>query len=77
VREHDAMLDKNTTVEDLAAGADAIVLLVDHTAYRALRPSALAPLMRRKLIVDARGVLAREDWTQAGFRFVVLGGPNQ
>jgi UDP-N-acetyl-D-mannosaminuronic acid dehydrogenase len=77
VREHDAMLDKNRTVEELAAGADAIILLVDHTAYRALRPSALAPLMRRKLIVDARGVLARDDWTKAGFRFVVLGGPNQ
>lgn len=77
VRQHDAMLDKDISVEDLAAGADAIVLLVDHAAYRALQPGLLAPLMRRALIVDTRGVLTREDWTKAGFQFVVLGGRNQ
>jgi UDP-N-acetyl-D-mannosaminuronate dehydrogenase len=77
VREHDAMLDKDTSVEDLSTGADAIVLLVEHAAYRALPPSKLAPLMRRALIVDTRGVLSREDWTNASFEFVVLGGRNQ
>jgi UDP-N-acetyl-D-mannosaminuronate dehydrogenase len=77
VRQHDAMLDKDTSVEDLAAGADAIILLVDHAAYRGLQPKSLAPLMRRALVVDTRGVLIREDWTKAGFQFVVLGGRNR
>jgi UDP-N-acetyl-D-mannosaminuronic acid dehydrogenase len=77
VREHDAMLDEDTSVQDLAAGADALVLLVDHSAYRALQPKLLGPLMRRAVIVDTRGVLIREDWTKAGFQFVVLGGLNR
>jgi UDP-N-acetyl-D-mannosaminuronic acid dehydrogenase len=76
VREHDAMLDADSRVEDLVGGADVIVLLVDHAAYKTLHPRSLAPLMRRPIIVDTRGVLGREDWTEAGFRFVLLGGPT-
>jgi UDP-N-acetyl-D-mannosaminuronic acid dehydrogenase len=73
VREHDAMLDEGS-VDSIAAGADAIVLLVDHTAYRSLQPAALAARMRNATVVDTRGVIDRAEWDRAGFRVVVLGG---
>jgi len=76
VREHDAVLDGDASVEQLARGADVIILLVDHTAYRALRPDVLGERMRRRVVVDTRGVIAREDWASNGFKVVVLGGPN-
>ncbi len=77
VREHDAMLDRNVAVAELARDADAIVLLVDHSAYRALDPGALARVMRGRNVVDTRGVLQRERWTEAGFRTIVLGNGSQ
>jgi UDP-N-acetyl-D-mannosaminuronic acid dehydrogenase len=76
VREHDAMVRREASVEELARGADAIVLLVDHAGYRALRPEVLAKRLRRRLIVDTRGVINRDDWTRAGFQVVVLGGSS-
>jgi UDP-N-acetyl-D-mannosaminuronic acid dehydrogenase len=77
VREHDAVLDGDASVEELAHGADVIILLVDHTAYRALRPDVLGKRMRRRVVVDTRGVIARDDWASKGFKVVVLGGPNR
>ena len=73
VREHDAMLDREVPVAELARDADAIVLLVDHSAYRTLDPRALGRVMRGRVVVDTRGTLPRERWAEAGFRTVVLG----
>jgi len=69
VREHDAMAQAERSVEELATGADALVLLVDHSAYRALNPERLAPQMRTPLLIDTRGVIDRRIWER--YRFVV------
>ncbi len=73
VRTHDAMVEDGTPVADLAAGADCLLLLVDHAAYRDLEPVALAPRMARRLAVDTRNFLPLAPWTAAGFSVVRLG----
>jgi UDP-N-acetyl-D-mannosaminuronic acid dehydrogenase len=73
VRAHDAMVAPKPTVAELATGADALVLLVDHAAYRSLSPAELAPRMRRRIAVDTRGKLDRLAWASAGFEVAVLG----
>ncbi len=73
VRAHDALLSPEPAVEELASGADALVLLVDHKAYRQLDPQALARRMHQRIIVDTRGKLDREAWRARGFEVIVLG----
>ncbi|MBI4492677.1 MAG: nucleotide sugar dehydrogenase [Chloroflexi bacterium] len=73
VRLHDAMVAADLSVEELAVGADCLVLLVDHQAYADLDPSMLAPLVRRLEVVDTRNFLSVERWTEAGFRLTRLG----
>lgn len=73
IRSHDAMVAATVSVEELATGADALVLLVDHAAYRTLNPISLGSHMRRRVIVDARGVVDPAVWASAGFRVVRLG----
>ena len=46
----------------LARGADALVLLVDHRAYKDLDSQLLASRMRRRVLVDTRGG-GRVRWT--------------
>jgi UDP-N-acetyl-D-mannosaminuronic acid dehydrogenase len=78
VREHDAMVLHADTVEALASGADGLVYLVDHTAYRNLEPAQLASRMRRPVVVDTRGAIDRTKWERAGFAVTTLGrgGPE-
>lgn len=58
---------------DLLRGADLVLMLTDHTAYRnELDPSDARQLMRQPLIVDTRGFFGPE-WDEAGFRVVRLG----
>ena len=73
VRVHDAMVQSDTSVEDLADQAEYLVLLVDHTAYRQLDPEAIGRRMHRRNVLDTRNFLVAESWRQAGFRVVRLG----
>jgi UDP-N-acetyl-D-mannosaminuronic acid dehydrogenase len=73
VREHDAMVRADIAVSELAAAADAIVLLVDHHAYRELRPAAVGAKMRTRALVDTRGVIDPEPWRKSGFTVRTLG----
>jgi UDP-N-acetyl-D-mannosaminuronic acid dehydrogenase len=73
VREHDAMVLRDSPLSELAKGADALVYLVDHSAYRGLDPAALAQLMRGRVMVDTRGVLNQTRWERAGFTLTTLG----
>src|SRR5207245_640949 len=57
VREHDSMILADRPVEELAKGADALVLLVDHAGYRGLDPARLAGVMRHPVLIDTRGVI--------------------
>lgn len=73
VRVHDAIVAPQPEVAELVIGADAVVLLVDHAAYKSLHPAELAPRMRRRIAVDTRGKLDRSAWTSVGFEVIVLG----
>ena len=61
------------SLEQALAGADAMILLVDHQALRSLDPAAVARPMKTRVAFDARGSLPREAWRAAGFRLHVLG----
>ncbi|HHX73715.1 MAG TPA: UDP-N-acetyl-D-mannosamine dehydrogenase, partial [Firmicutes bacterium] len=69
-------LAKNQETVPLQAAlrqADLTVLLVNHDAFAGLDPQQLARLVRRKVVLDTRGVLDRAQWEAAGFTVVVLG----
>ena len=55
------------------AGADALVLVTDHDVFKELDPARVAPLLRRKLLVDTRNTLDRAAWSAAGFVVRTLG----
>jgi UDP-N-acetyl-D-mannosaminuronic acid dehydrogenase len=56
-------------------GAEAIVLLVDHTQLRQLDPRQAAAWARGRVAVDLRGVWRAADWQAAGFQLHRLGAP--
>lgn len=70
---HDAVLDGDKSVRELATGADALVLLVEHRAYTALDATELATVMRKRIIVDTRSVVNLADWKRQGFQVRTLG----
>jgi UDP-N-acetyl-D-mannosaminuronic acid dehydrogenase len=59
-------------LDDVLAGADALVVLTDHAAYRHLRPDEL-PAMRHRVVVDTRHCLDAAEWRAAGFAVHQLG----
>ncbi len=61
------------SVEEALAGADAVLLLVDHQALKDLSPSLAAEVMEGRLAFDLRGAWPREQWRQAGFNLNILG----
>jgi UDP-N-acetyl-D-mannosaminuronic acid dehydrogenase len=73
VREHDSMILADRPVQELAKGADALVLLVDHAGYRGLDPARLAGVMRHPVLIDTRGVIDQAAWERSGFTVRVLG----
>jgi UDP-N-acetyl-D-mannosaminuronic acid dehydrogenase len=63
-------------IEHALRDADAVVLLVDHRAFRELDPDLAAALVSHKRILDARNALDRSAWRARGFDVTVLGvGP--
>ncbi len=58
---------------DVLSGADAMILLTDHTEYRRLDPSLAAGLMSNRFLLDTRGHLDAARWRAAGFRVMKLG----
>ena len=59
--------------EQVADGADALLLATDWPAYRKLGYARLAKKMRNALIVDGRNFLDRAALEKAGFRYVGFG----
>src|SRR6202163_3657051 len=62
------------SLEDALRGADAVVLMVGHDAFAKLDPAAIAPLLRRRVLIDTRAFLPAERWSAAGFDVYTLGG---
>ena len=64
---------KTVSLRGALSQADLTVLLVNHEAFGSLDPEELAGLVRRKVLLDTRGVVCRRLWEAAGFRVEVLG----
>jgi UDP-N-acetyl-D-mannosaminuronic acid dehydrogenase len=60
-------------IEQAVVDADAIVLLVDHAAFKDLDLDLLAALVRQRQVLDTRGVLEAAAWQAHGFEVAVLG----
>ena len=60
------------TAEDVAASADALVLLTEWPQYQDLSWEGLARSMRSAILLDARNALDRARLTRAGFRYAAL-----
>ncbi len=54
-------------------GAQALVLLTDHSAFRRLDPHEAGELMRTRRLIDTRNALNHDAWRAAGFQVTTLG----
>ena len=59
-----------------AEGADAVVIVTEWDAYRALDLARLATTMARPLLVDLRNVYTPEEAVRAGLDYVGIGKPS-
>ncbi|MDO9428828.1 MAG: UDP-glucose/GDP-mannose dehydrogenase family protein [Methylobacterium sp.] len=59
-----------------ADGADALVIVTEWNAFRALDWAVLAERMAGRTVVDLRNVYRPEDVTRHGFRYVGIGVPS-
>jgi UDP-N-acetyl-D-mannosaminuronic acid dehydrogenase len=56
-----------------ATGADALVLVTPHSAFRTIRPAEMASLMRTPRLIDTRNFFAVDEWQRCGFECYALG----
>ena len=62
------------SVSDAAEGANLVLHLTEWSDYRAIDPAALAAVVARRVIIDARCCLDAALWSSAGWSVRVLGG---
>ena len=60
-------------IEQAVRDADAVVLLVDHSAFNNLDVDLVGALVRSKRILDTRAALDTRAWARGGFDVSVLG----
>lgn len=60
-------------LDSALTNADAILLLVPHTEFRALKPAAIAKQTTARIVVDTVNGCKIDEWTAAGFRVIRLG----
>ena len=72
-REGDGSFTLVESVEQLAADADALVLVTEWPQYRDLPWAKLAGLMRTPLLLDGRNFVAQAGVEAAGFRYIGMG----
>jgi UDPglucose 6-dehydrogenase len=63
------------SVFEAAEGADLVLHLTEWSDYRAIDPAALARVVARQVIIDARCCLDASLWRAAGWTVHVLGRP--
>lgn len=68
-----AGIESAATLESALSGAEAVLILVAHTEFRALTPAALAALTPARALVDTVNALEGKDWAAAGFALHRLG----
>jgi UDPglucose 6-dehydrogenase len=64
------------SVPEAAEGADLVLHLTEWSDYRAIDPAALARVVARRVIIDARCCLDADLWREAGWTLHVLGRPS-
>ena len=57
-------------------GADALVIVTEWDAFRALDLERIKGLLREPLIVDLRNIYRPEEMRRRGFRYVSVGRPS-
>ena len=62
-----------SSLAETVQSADAVLVLVGHTQFTALKAQDIKPLTSARVILDCVNVLDRKDWQQAGFTFLRLG----
>ncbi len=62
------------SIDEAVAQAEALVLLVNHTALRSINPHTLAGLTPARVAVDTVNGWSGENWQNAGFKVCRLGG---
>jgi UDPglucose 6-dehydrogenase len=65
------------SVSEAAEGADLVLHLTEWSDYRAIDPAALARVVARRVIIDARCCLDAGLWREAGWTVHVLGRPSR
>src|SRR5580692_3830017 len=63
------------SVSEAAEGADLVLHLTEWSDYQAIDPAALARVVARRVIIDARCCLDAQLWSDAGWTMRVLGRP--
>jgi UDPglucose 6-dehydrogenase len=63
------------SVSEAAQGADLVLHLTEWSDYRAIDPVALAQVVARQVLIDARCALDAELWRRAGWSVHILGRP--
>ena len=61
------------SINDVVKDADLILHLTEWKEYRQIDPTAIAALVKRKIIIDGRNMLDRTMWRNAGWKFLALG----
>ena len=64
------------SVSEAAQDADLVLHLTEWADYRAIDPAALAEVVARRVIIDARCALDTGQWRAAGWTVQVLGRPS-
>ncbi|WP_062205860.1 UDP-glucose/GDP-mannose dehydrogenase family protein [Aureimonas sp. AU12] len=64
-----------TSPYDISENADALVIVTEWNAFRALDFKRLAATMKTPLLVDLRNVYRRDEVRQYGFRYLSIGRP--
>lgn len=72
---HDPHVSKyaDQSVYEIVKGADVIVLMVVHDAYKKLQLPKLAKLMRTKIIIDGRNFFDKDTVNKVGFLYKGIG----
>ncbi len=65
--------DVKKDLAEASNGADCLVLVTAHDAYRSVDWKSLGERMNHRLLVDCRGAITEEEGREAGFHYVGLG----
>ena len=68
-------LDYAESVESAVKGASAVLVMTDWNEFRGIDLARIGELMQKKVIVDAKNLLSREQLVENGFAFEGVGRP--